>query len=50
MIFNAFLAKGVVPNVWKLAKITPVFKSGARNERSNYRPISVQSLFTKLFE
>ena len=27
IIFNASLAKGLVPNVWKLAKITPIFKS-----------------------
>ena len=50
MIFNASLAKGIVPNVWKLAKITPIFKAGARNEKNNYRPISVLSVFAKLFE
>jgi len=32
MIFNAYLAKGIVPNVWKLAKLAPLFKSGAGNE------------------
>ena len=50
MIFNASLEKGLVPNVWKLAKITPIFKPGARNEKNNYRPISVLSVFAKLFE
>ena len=45
MIFNASLEKGLVPNVWKLAKITPLFKSGARNEKNNYRPISILSVF-----
>ena len=50
MTFNASLAKGLVPNVWKLAKITPIFKSGARNEKNKYRPISVLSVFAKLFE
>ena len=50
MIFNASLAKGIVPDVWKLAKITPIFKTGARNEKNNYRPISVLSVFAKLFE
>ena len=33
MIFNASLAKGIAPDVWKLAKITPIFKTGARNEK-----------------
>ena len=50
MIFNASLAKGVVPNVWKLTKVTPIFKSGTRNKKNNYRPISVLSVFAKLFE
>ena len=44
MILNASLAKGFVPNVWKLAKIAPIFKSGARNEKNSYRPISVLSV------
>ena len=43
MIFNASLKQGIFPNIWKLAKITPIYKSGARNEENNYRPISVLS-------
>ena len=50
MIYNASLAKGIVPNVWKLAKITPIFKTGARNENNNYRPLSALSVSAKLFE
>ena len=50
MIVNASLAKGRVPNVWKLANITPIFKSVARNEKNKYRPISVLSVFAYLFE
>ena len=50
MIFNASLKQGIFPNVWKLAKITPIYKSGARNEENNHRPISVLSVFSKLFE
>ena len=50
MIFNAYLAKGLIPNVWKFAKIIPIFKCGARNETNNYRPISVLSLFAKLLK
>ena len=50
LILNVSLPKGIVPNVWKLAKITPIFKSGAPNEKNNYRPISALSVSAKLFE
>ena len=50
MMFNASLKQGIFPNIWKLAKITPIYKSGARNEENSYRPISVLSVFSKLFE
>ena len=50
MIFNASLKQGIFPNIWKVAKITPIYKSGARNEENNYRPNSVLSVSSKLFE
>ena len=50
MIFNASLKQGIFPNIWKLAQITPIYKSGARNEENDYRPISDLSVFSKLFE
>ena len=50
MIFNASLKQGILPNIWKLAKIPPIYKSGARNEKNYHRPISVLSGFSRLFE
>ena len=35
---------------WKIARITPIFKDGDRAEKSNYRPISVLPVISKLFE
>ena len=35
---------------WKTARVTPILKEGDRNERSNYRPISVLLVLTRLFE
>ena len=35
---------------WKIARIASIFKSGARDDRSNYRPISVLPFITRLFE
>ena len=34
----------------KLAKIVPIFKSGDKKIISNYRPISVLTFFSKIFE
>ena len=31
MIFNSSLRKGIFPNTWKVAKVTPIFKSGSRS-------------------
>ena len=33
-----------------MAKGTPVFKKGSREDKDNYRPISVLSIFSKIFE
>ena len=49
-IFNASLTLGIFLEDWKCAKVTPIFKQGARNELNNYRPISVISVISKDFE
>ena len=49
MILNVSLIQEVLRNIRNLEKITPVFKSGARNKGNNHRPISVLR-FSRLFE
>ena len=50
-VYNLSLYNGVVPNDFKKARITPVFKNeGDRNIAANYRPISVISHFGKVLE
>ena len=39
LVFSASLHQGVVPQDWKLALVTPLFKKGSRKEPSNYRPV-----------
>jgi len=39
-----------VPDVWKVAVITPVHKKGPTTDCSNYRPISITCVTSKLLE
>ena len=49
-IFNLFLRLGFVPSQWKCAEIVPVFKKGDRRKVGNYRPVSLTSSISRLFE
>ena len=49
-IFNLSIASNVFPSDWKVAKISPVFKSGNKSEANNYRPISVLPTIARVFE
>ena len=48
--FNKSLENGKFPNCLKLANITPVFEKGARTSKSNYRPVGILPVFSKIFE
>ena len=50
LVYNASLVTGVFPDIWKVARVTPIFKSGARGDMNNYRPISVLSMFARIME
>jgi hypothetical protein len=49
-ICNKSLTTGEFPVHLKYAEVKPLFKSGKNTELSNYRPISVLTLFSKSFE
>ena len=50
IVFNQSLKEGAIPNDWKLAIVTPLFKKGSKKDPSNYRPISLTSVICKVLE
>ena len=49
-IVNLTLERGIFPNSLKIAKVIPIFKQGSRSSCNNYRPISLLSALSKIFE
>ena len=49
-IYNLSFETGIVPSQLKLAKVIPIYKKGSKDSPSNYRPISMISIFEKLIE
>ena len=49
-IFNLSLQSGIFPDPLKLAKVIPIFKAGSKLLVTNYRPISLLPILSKIFE
>ena len=49
-IINQSFQTGVFPEKLKIAKVITIFKKGDYHQTSNYRPISLLSIFSKIFE
>ena len=50
LIINESLATGIVPDIFKVANICPLFKNGDPYNARNYRPISLLPIISKLLE
>ena len=49
-LFKSSLHSGIVPDDWKSALVAPVYKKGPKCKPSNYRPISLTCIASKLME
>ncbi|XP_065662820.1 uncharacterized protein LOC136085441 [Hydra vulgaris] len=49
-ILKLSITSGIFPDVLKLAKVIPIFKCNEHSDITNFRPISILSVFSKLFE
>jgi len=44
------LATGTFPTRLKFSQVYPIFKKGNKTEKSDYRPVSLLTSFSKIFE
>lgn len=49
-VINSSLLEGVFPSALKTAKVVPIYKGGSKFDIQNYRPISLLSAFSKIYE
>ena len=49
-MINKSFTEGIFPVELKLARVVPIFKAGDPTQIANYRPISVLTFFSKVFE
>jgi hypothetical protein len=49
-IYRKSLDTGEVPEDWRSANVTPIFKKGLKADPGNYRPVSLTSICCKILE
>ena len=49
-VYNLSIEQGIMPDILKISKVTPVDKGGDITDPTNFRSISVLSIFTQIFE
>ncbi|MGL5706831.1 MAG: RNA-directed DNA polymerase, partial [Aeromonas sp.] len=50
LMFTKSYELSLIPNTWKLGVISPIYKGGDRTDPSNYRPIALLPVVSKVME
>ena len=50
IVFQASLDQGHLPDIWKTAAVVPIYKKGSRPEPSNYGPVKLTCICSKILE
>lgn len=49
-LYRESLSRGQLPDDWKVGQVVPIYKKGRKDEASNYRPVSLTSVASKVME
>ena len=47
---NLSISRGVFPDTCRVSKLKPIYKKGKKTDPSNYRPISLLPIISKVIE
>ena len=50
MLFSRSLETNQIPEIWKCANISPIYKKGKKDDVNNYRPVSLTCILCKILE
>jgi hypothetical protein len=50
LLFSKMFELRALPDIWKIAVVTPIYKKGSASDPANYRPISLTCILCKVME
>ena len=49
-LINVILETSIIPNNFKIGRVSEIYKSGEKSQLNNYRPITVLPIISKIME